>query len=314
MTQNKPKRIKWTDEMVFAEAQKYTTINEFKWGSMKAYNASRRMGIHKPACAHMIPKKIKWTDQMLAMEAIKYQSRKQFSIHSRGAYQAATIKGILDQICAHMPPQRLDWTTEMLFDVAKKYKYKYEFEKNCVNAYRVASNRGLLGLICAHMDARYVSWTPDLVINEAKKYKTRNDFACGSYAAYQAAFKLNITDAAFQHMSKSKLSSDADVIYIWEAVGEFFDGEKIYKIGLTSHRIGERRIKKCAQANKFTHNIIAMAYVGEQKAFEIESALLTLGADPKMDGDGSTEFRALTDQELIFALDYIKHHQIRLAA
>lgn len=97
-------RLKWTKELLLAEALKYNTRSEFQAENRKAYAAALRQGIIDEICCHMqkAPKKLKWTKDRLMEEARKYKSRVAFSKGSGGAYNSARKRGLLDEVCAHM--------------------------------------------------------------------------------------------------------------------------------------------------------------------------------------------------------------------
>jgi hypothetical protein len=84
-----------------------------------------------------------------------------------------------------------------------------------------------------------------------------------------------------------------DVVYIWRDAGT-----DLHKVGVTSDRIGERRIGICGKHNGMDPRIVFMLKVDDARA--VESKLLELGTDPELDSsiDGFTEFRRLTDAEL----------------
>jgi len=92
------------------------------------------------------------------------------------------------------------------------------------------------------------------------------------------------------------------VIYLWEAVDvESYDGDPVYKIGVTSISQGTTRIERVARKHSLKHRIERIEKtIGS--AFSVEKALLKLGYAVDMDGiDGHTEFRAMTQQDLIKA-------------
>ena len=110
---------------------------------------------------------------------------------------------------------------------------------------------------------------------------------------------------AATYIKSDNPTSDNNVIYIWEAIDEFFNGEQVYKIGVTSARLGEARIHQCAKASGKDANILILENVNG-KATEIETEILKLGEDPKyIECDGYTEFRALNNDDLDKALDLI---------
>ena len=99
--------------------------------------------------------------------------------------------------------------------------------------------------------------------------------------------------------------SDNDAIYIWRAVGEYFNGNPVYKIGVTSARLETKRIKQCAAAAGFEFDLICCEPV-QGKASELEKKLHILGENPGYTGiDGATEFRALSDSALYAAVSLI---------
>jgi hypothetical protein len=155
------------------------------------------------------------------------------------------------------------------------------------------------------MSFAQISWTDEMLQAEAEKYQTRMDFVRESYNAYQRAAKRGLLDQICGHMQEG-LRSDDDVIYIWRALGETYRGEQLYKIGVTSERLGDIRISQVASAQHMTPQIIAIQNV-EGRASTLEKALLELGEDPKFSPgtDGYSEFRALSDSELVQALNLI---------
>ncbi len=99
-------RLKWTKELLLAEALKYSTKSDFEAKNRKAYAAAQRQGLIGEICGHMqkAPKKLKWTKDRLMEEARKYKYRVAFSKGSGGAYNSARKRGLLDEVCAHMFP------------------------------------------------------------------------------------------------------------------------------------------------------------------------------------------------------------------
>jgi hypothetical protein len=85
--------------------------------------------------------------------------------------------------------------------------------------------------------------------------------------------------------------TDNDVVYIWREADT-----DLHKVGVTSERLGEFRIG--GKNYGMDPRIVFMLKVDDARA--VESQLLELGADPKLDSsiDGYTEFRKLTDAEL----------------
>jgi hypothetical protein len=148
------------------------------------------------------------------------------------------------------------------------------------------------------------TWTDEMLAAEAAKYFTRGEFAKGHNSAYQIANNRGLLDAVCAHMEDGS-PSDNDAIYIWRANGIQHHGRNVYKIGVTSARLGDQRIVKVAKSSGFSPKVLRLAKVTEKARF-IESKLLEMGQAPGFTGfDGCTEFRALTDDEVDFIVEMI---------
>ena len=91
--------------------------------------------------------------------------------------------------------------------------------------------------------------------------------------------------------------SDNDVLYVWEAVGERWNDKPIFKIGVTSKRLGMTRVKQVAYSMGFEYKIHLLEVVDKARSKEQE-ILNKLYDIPTLIGNGSTEFRACSYQEL----------------
>ena len=239
----------------------------------------------------------RWAEDELAAEAAKYKTRSAFFRGSSGAYQSARNRGVLDKVCAHMLDGNTSWTKEMIVAEAAKYDSRKALEQGSAKAYEAAKRKGLLDEVCGHMESAYTYWTEDMITAAAAKHDSRVDFQRSCRGAYSAASRMGLLDEVCGHMGSGSRSSD-DVIYIWRANGVQHLGRSVYKIGVTSARLGAERIRYVSNASGFTPTIVRLAKVTE-KASWIERRLLRIGQDPGFtDFDGCTEFRALTDHEV----------------
>ena len=106
--------------------------------------------------------------------------------------------------------------------------------------------------------------------------------------------------------------TDNDCVYIWQLKGERHLGCKVYKVGITSHRLEDQRIKDVAKGFGVDYNIIKLAKVKDAKA--IETKLLTLGF-PVVGhysgyAGGGTEIVAMTDYELALGVQLIEEGEL----
>ena len=100
----------WSDSMLYEEAKKYSSRDEFNKKNRPAYHAARYRGTLNKICSRMtnpytfINRKRKiWTFEMLRNEALKYMTRTDFNKGSSSAYIAAKEQNVLVDICQHMP-------------------------------------------------------------------------------------------------------------------------------------------------------------------------------------------------------------------
>ena len=241
--------------------------------------------------------KLKWTEAALIADAAKYKTRTEWQKKSSSAYHTALKRGLIDVCCAHMSGNR-SWTEAALIADAAKYQTRGEWKKKSSGAYSVAQRRGLLKVCCAHMQQVLTDWTAEMLIADAAEYQTRTEWSVKSEAAYSAAKARGLREVCCAHMIDGS-PSDLDVVYIWEALGLRYNGERVYKIGVTSDRLGDWRIKQVAAEAGMECAIVAMVRVPERSATKTEAKLHAIGQNPKMlKCDGSTEFRALSDAEL----------------
>jgi len=107
-------------------------------------------------------------------------------------------------------------------------------------------------------------------------------------------------------LPKKKADHDNDCFYVWHAEGVLFNGLPVYKVGLTSCRLGKRRMQEVALGFGVTPVLILR--VSTPEAVELEAFALALGANPKLGksttSSGHTEFRAYTPSELERIVDF----------
>ena len=313
----------WTEQMLREEALKYEVQHDFKVGNGAAYQAAYKLGILKDICGHMTSgfkrageRQRVWTKEKCAAEAVKYETRTDFKRGHGAAYKAAVLWGWLDDICGHMQSghkRRAEkdtiWTAETCAAEALKYETISEFREAAGGAYLRATRLGIMEEICAHMDRNakphgYWKKNKARCAEEALKYSNRAAFQRDSHSAYLAAFTQGWLDDICGHMER--LASDFDAVYIWRHVGAKFRRRAVYKIGVTSARLGDQRITLNTGRNDMEAELVILSEV--PKALELEKKLLGLGVDPGYPAEieGFTEFRALTAKELDQAVRLIK--------
>ena len=307
----------WNFESLKAEALKYSSRRDFQLQNGSAYNASGVLKIREVICAHMVNDKKPngyWNSERCKQEALKYKTRMEFGDSNGAAYNASKRLNILEEVCAHMEQIKYPkghWTIENLRAEALKYDNKVDFRKKSNPAFLTASRKKVLDEICSHMEAGKLPngyWLiKENCASEALKYMNRRAFSLGNSSAYHGADTNGWLDEICAHMDFNP-SSDSDVVYIWKAIGQTFNGHQVYKFGITSSRLEDRRVTEVAKKANLEFELILLSKVSVN-AVEIESKLLNLGFNPKYTGfNGASEFRALTDEELNFAVNLVKMH------
>jgi len=256
-----------------------------------------------------------WTLEKIRTEALKYSSRQEFQQKSGAAYKAAGEKKCRDDVCSHMAQIKRPkgyWTPETLQAEALKYDNKVDFNKFCPTGFLTACRKNMLEQICSHMTARKLPnghWlNKENCAKEALKYSNRREFSLANSSAYHGADSNGWLEEICAHMDFNP-SSDGDAVYIWRAIGQEFKNLPVYKLGATSARLRDRRIIEVARMANMDYEIVVLSKV-RVPAIELEGTLLNLGANPNYEGfNGSSEFRALSDSELQFAIKLIAEHE-----
>lgn len=246
--------------------------------------------------------KRKWTEALVREAAVTHDTKRSFQMNCGGGYDAAVRLGILNELFSN---RYRAWDERCIRKEARNYSSKKAFQKGCVGAYTAALRLGILDALFKNQ-RRY--WDAASIRRVASNYTTKKDFSRGEQTAYSAALRLGIIDdLGFEHRD----GKDNDAVYIWRAVGQYFNGEPVYKIGLTSARLNGFRVKEGARKSGFDHVLICCEKV-TCPARDLEKRLHLLGHDPKFVGfDGCTEFRAMSDTVLWAALGLISEVTVR---
>lgn len=244
---------------------------------------------------------------MLKLKCLGYKSKKLFSVYQCGrcfipfrCAESNVRSGNTSQCDSCAKTQRAEsrrvWSFEKMEFEAKKYQTKKQFKAESPKAYSAARKAGVINQICRHMRPASQKWCNDEVISEAKKYKTRDSFMRGSGGAYVAARSLGIIDKACAHMEKSDYTSDKNVFYIWRVQDGGAD-TCLYKIGISSERCWERRVRDVSSAYGFGAKIICLSRT--IRAESIERIFLDAGAKIEMPkSNGHSEFRIFAWHDL----------------
>ena len=301
MSNKNPPNFKWSEDAVRKAAKKFTTLGAFRKAHAGAYTAALRYEI----VGELFEKKrTKWTVEELIEEVKKYKSRVEVQRGSPGAY---------GRLIRHHPElldasfgEYFKWKEDDLRKELLKYESKGELQKASGNLYSITLRR------FPHLlDECYVSkimcWDRESVIEAINLCESRRQFSREFPGARRAIDRdFPELDALLPDPKHDGTSNDT--VYIWKALGQFYNGHPVYKIGITSERLNIKRIEQVSKESGFSYDLICCEQVVVSAA-KLESKLLLLGEHPGYIGfNGSTEFRALSDSALYAAISIISEN------
>ena len=197
------------------------------------------------------------------------------------------------------------YTVEKMKETAQLCISRSQFKKEYSSMYAYAVKTKTLKKVIKDLPKQFVDWNDEIAMKVALNYNSREDLKRGNSKAYEYIQKRSANrDKFYEHMEWNS-QSDNNVIYIWKVIGL----DNVYKIGVTSSRLGSIRIEEVAKGGGLQYTIKIMASV-VGKATDIETKLLSMGIKYTFTQsfNGCTEFRTLTDQELYTALEIIKEN------
>lgn len=182
-------RVKYTEEVSYEIAKKYTTLADFSKENPSCYARANLMG-WVDNYTWLERRHTPYTYKECVGEMNKYKDKEEFRKQAPNYYNIMLRKGWLE------PSQGIIWTEEKCREIAKKYEWAVDFRKNDSNAYKMAYKYGWLKkftwLKLVAKPSGY--WNKERVIEESKKYKTVKDFRKCSVSACSAAQRMGILD------------------------------------------------------------------------------------------------------------------------
>lgn len=310
----------WTLEKCQSEALKYPSHNQWLLGNKYSYRKASAKGWLDLCPAgkfddYKMPKEQGyWTYERCKEESLKYSSVSEWHKNSRGSMKSAKRNGWYKELCLHYVKPTPVFTYDECKQVASLCSSFSEWLFKYPECYRYAVKSGWkddLGVFIQRPELHI--WTYEKCIASAIGHKSVKSWMKASYGAYKKCKDKGWYQSVVLLIDKTERNNDADIIYMWKAVGCFYNGEQVYKIGVTSSGVGDKRIKQVMKSSRFDAEIIFMHDVGRKKAFELETMLLKQGYDPKFSKfDGSTEFRALSDHEVRIAKALVFGESVRV--
>lgn len=199
--------VRWTKELVIADAQKYSCMSDWSANS-SACDTAYKMGWTKEAAAHMIPRwSKKWDKETVLEDARRFTSRKEWQRKSNSAYKAAWTHGWLEDACVHMIRPEVhnkEYTAESVLISARKYKTFKEWYSADRGSYKAAHRFGVLKEAKMHFTKTKRSWenaSKKDIVQIARQFETVSDWQQSSFArAYHIARKNDWLEDCCGHM------------------------------------------------------------------------------------------------------------------
>lgn len=234
----------------------------------------------------MIPRK--WTLEKLIKEASKYKTLKDFRTYSESAYKSYVSQGKPAEVSSVFEPFREYWTEASAKQEALKYKSRWDFQQKSAGAYRFLWKANLLDEV---FDPHEVNaWCEASVRKVAEGTPDRSTFKRDFAGAYKFAYYRGMLSELFGDNYNTPYC-DNDVVYIWRPKGF----KKVYKVGITSERLKDRRIKYVSRKSGL--EVDEAIYLKTEDARSLEATILAdnepYGFFPSF--SGSTEFRIIPD-------------------
>lgn len=234
----------------------------------------------------------KWTLEKLVEEASKYGCMKDFRKGSEGAYKAYISQGKPNEVLRMFPDTRSYWTLESAKEEALKYNTRWDFQCSSAGAYRFLWKLGELDDVFGEYTTQ--TWDNKSVELCAKLCSSRTEFKYNFPGAHKYAYQNGMLVDLFGETYNTP-ECDYDVIYVWKPIGI----PDVYKIGVTSERLGDRRVKYVCRKSGLKCDWCKFIYTNAAK--KLEQDILSSFAPYQFENpfSGSTEFRYIPDIEKV---------------
>lgn len=284
----------------------------------ECYRYAVKSGWKDDICAFIQrPYKEVWTYEKCKETLSGFKFSKDWKEAFPKAYRAAKNNFWLKEFSETFKTQRKDYSLEECIQIASTMKSFTKWRNKDSFSYGAMEENGWYEQCLEVMDLSKKPknyWTYERCKKEASKFTSVLEWRKLSASSIVAAHTNGWYHEISSNMERSDTSSDADVIYMWKAIGCFYNGEQVYKIGVTSSGVGDKRISQVMKSSGFDAEMIFMHNVGLRNAYKIETMLLKQGVNPKFSKfDGSTEFRAMSDHEVRIAKALVFGEGVRVS-
>lgn len=325
-----------TIEQIQARAKKHATRSQLRKHDLSCFKAAQRRAILDELYPELGAQPAKLSDSDIIAAAHLCATRVEFKKRFNHRYKLAHARGMINTLFPQAPavikPVKLPRvkvpkaekvrlrrkiTPELVREQAAKYATRHAFDKADPTCCAYARKHSMMDELFPGPTAYACQTTEGFIAAAKKKHGDRFDYSEVNYLRTREKVKIICRQhGAFWQRPASHLagrgcgacwSFDNDAFYIKRAVGHRFNGEAVFKVGVTSLRLGASRLDQQSRASGIEHEIVLPPTGVIGSATNIESFALSIGSDPKYSGfDGCSEYRAYSEHELESILDLVK--------
>jgi len=244
-------------------------------------------------------RKPKWDKDSIKKVAASFTSRSEFAEGHKPAYEAARLMGMLDEL---YDLQLNQWDENSIRQEAQKYTSRTEFAHKSGAAYNAARRLCILSTL---FPSKLRTWDEASIREMAIGCFNKKELKRKCASAYNAALRLELIDDLFDNQ---KRVNARDCVYLWSVNDE----PGLYKVGITSERIGEYRVNQVAKEANVVPTLIFMHKVGYEGAKIVERQMKRMGKKYMFSKKfyGHSEFRYLTPDEVAECVKLALTHKI----
>lgn len=196
-----PRKV-WYRDKVEAEAKKYRTPQQFKRGSVGAYNRASKDGYLNEITSQM--ESALWTKEKLLNVASTYDSLDAFRKSEKGAYLYAIKNGFREEATLHMEraiARKGYWNYDRCRKEAEEYSTRTDFMRGSGTAYNKALVNDWLHSICGHMETSADGYHHCVYVIQNTRLKK----------AYIGVTRQHLSRRAGQHKSDDNTTTSAPI-------------------------------------------------------------------------------------------------------
>ncbi len=310
---------KHTKQSLQKEVIGYDNLTTFRKDKLNIYKQICRKGLKDELLGQLT--KVSWkkiSDSDLIARGKQFTTLTKMTKEDSSVYVMLRTRGLLDEVFKDRGGSPINFSEFLIRadTVNHKYSNYTGYQKTvdvinlkCGHSYTQSPKNHLAGAGCAEC-AGTKRLTNKIFTQKANKiHNFKYDYSKINYINTKTHITIvchkhgDFKQTPMDHLSGCGCdgcnigSSDADTFYIWEVIDMKWNNKPVFKFGITSDRLGMRRIIRVAGKHNVKYKLHLK--ITNKNAGDIEKLILNKFNDiPEMIGDGATEFRAVEYKEI----------------